>query len=135
MEAEEEVDENAGGDAAVAPGQQSESSDKDTATLSTEGRQDAPQTPQDEGDEVWQCLEHILSVCVSSAGAGGENGDETGVDYGVVAENRATSTSESGLGERQQDVKEHKEASLRCDPRCKTVLLSTFGSLSVRLGD
>lgn len=111
MEAEAKAEEGAGCDAAGVPGQQSDNSSKHTVTPLMERGQDAPKTLQDEGDEVRQCLEHVLSVCVAAADADGENGHETGVDSGAVVANQATSTSEVGLGEREEDAKEHNEAS------------------------
>lgn len=129
MEAEANVDEDTGGDAAGVPGKQHDSSSKDTTTLSMERGHCAPQTPQIK-DEVRQCLEQVLVACVAAAGANGDNRDETGLGFGVKAENKATITSEIGMGERAEDAKEQKKASFRCDARCQAVL-STLGSFPV----
>lgn len=128
LEAEAKAEEDADGDAAGVPGNQSESSSKHTATPLMEGGQDAPKTPQDEENEVRQCLEHILSVCVAAADADGENGHETGVDSGAVAEIQATSKSEVGLGDREEHAKEEKEASFSCETTHfgTSILLSTL---------
>lgn len=79
----------------------------DNTTTSTDGGGVGKGPPQDGGDEVRQCLEHVLSVCVSAAaGAAGVDGESvdataaTGVDPEIAAEQRTADDSSDvgGLG-------------------------------------
>ncbi|CAN0051459.1 unnamed protein product [Scytosiphon promiscuus] len=80
--------------------------------VSTEGGGVGHRTPQDDEDEVRQCLEHVLSVCVSAAagaiGAGGGSGDAntaTEVDSEVAAAKHTTDESDIADLEKEEQAK------------------------------
>ncbi len=74
------------------------------------GRSADPAQLSDGGDEVRQCLEHIISVCIAGAGAGAGasagvergDGDDTRLDSGIVSVEEATDASGIRVGREDQ---------------------------------
>jgi len=66
------------------------------------------------GDEVRQCLEHIISMCIGGGGSGADasvgaergGGDETGLDSGAVSVEEATDESGIRVGQEDQHAPE-----------------------------
>lgn len=126
-------DEDASGDAAASPGPQSDGNRPATEKPPTEGGEGAAHTPRD-GDEVRQCLEHIVSVCIADAGADGSSEDVAGLGSEAVAVEMGADASEIATGETagnkpeallpgfELSAKERKKVSYRCDHRCNNVV-------------
>eukprot|EP00752_Nemacystus_decipiens_P017490 g15681.t1 len=92
MKAKAKEDEEASGDAAGCPGPESNGSRPPTAKSPKIGAGGDAQTSPD-GNEVRQCLEHIVSACAAAAGADGVGEGVAGLGFEAVAVEEETNAS------------------------------------------
>ena len=126
------AEEDTRGDAVGTPGPDSDGSTSATAKSSARAAQVAAKTPPDK-DEVQQCLEYIVSVCIGDAGADGDGGGVAGLDAEEMAVEKEADASETETEETaanapeallpgfELSAKERKKVSCRCDERGNNV--------------
>lgn len=138
MQAKARADEGCSGDAAGLPGPEGDGSRPVTAKTSTEGSSRvAAQAPPD-GDEVRQCLEYLVSVCIADGDADGDGGGMAGLGSEAVAVEKEADASEIGTGETagnaaeallpgfELSAKERKKVRYRRDQRYNNVCPAIF---------
>lgn len=137
IKAQAKADEDASDEAAGMPGPDSDGSTPATAKSPTEQAEVPAQTPPD-GDEVRQCLEYIVSVCVADDGADGDGGGVAGLGSEtltveketdaseVEAEETAANAPEALLPGFELSAKERKKVSFCYDQRCNNVVRLCF---------